>query len=43
LALAVNQHLAMNDSYPYLQAVNDLLLTGPTRTNVNDLVFVFVF
>ena len=21
----------------------DLLLTGPTRTNVNDLIFVFVF
>ena len=43
LALTADQHLAINDSYPYLLAVSDLLQTGPTRTNVNDLVFVFVF
>jgi hydroxypyruvate reductase len=34
--------LADNDSYHYLAAVGDLLITGPTNTNVNDLIFVFV-
>ena len=43
LTLTASKHLANNDSYPYLQAVGDLLLTGPTCTNVNDLVFVFGF
>lgn len=36
------QHLIDNNSMPYLEAVGDLLITGPTQTNVNDLVFVFV-
>lgn len=34
--------LANNDSYHYLAAVGDLIVTGPTNTNVNDLIFVFV-
>ena len=34
--------LADNDSYPYLSALGDLIVTGPTNTNVNDLAFVFV-
>lgn len=36
-------HLAANDAYPFLQASGDLLRTGPTQTNVNDLIVVFVF
>lgn len=36
-------HLADNDAYPFLQASGDLLRTGPTQTNVNDLIAVFVF
>jgi glycerate 2-kinase len=36
-------HLASNDAYPFLQASGDLLRTGPTQTNVNDLIAVFVF
>jgi glycerate 2-kinase len=36
-------HLARNDAYPFLQASGDLLRTGPTQTNVNDLIAVFVF
>lgn len=32
--------LERNDAYPCLDAVGDLLRTGPTRTNVNDLVLV---
>jgi len=34
--------LADNDSYHFLGALGDLLITGPTQTNVNDLIFVFV-
>jgi hydroxypyruvate reductase len=28
--------LANNDGYGFFQAVEDLVVTGPTRTNVND-------
>ena len=31
-----------HDAYPYLAAVGDLLISGPTQTNVNDLVVVMV-
>jgi hydroxypyruvate reductase len=34
--------LANNDSYSYLKALASLVLTGPTNTNVNDIIFVFV-
>ncbi|MDR7417157.1 MAG: glycerate kinase [Armatimonadota bacterium] len=36
------QHLARNDAYPCLDAVGGLLRTGPTGTNVNDLVLVLI-
>ncbi len=36
-------HLAGNDAYPFLAATGDLLHTGPTQTNVNDLIAVFVY
>jgi glycerate 2-kinase len=36
-------YLANNDAYNFFQALGDLLITGPTRTNVNDLTLVFVF
>jgi hydroxypyruvate reductase len=42
LGLDAEDHLRRHDAYPYLLASGDLLLTGPTQTNVNDLVFVFV-
>ncbi len=35
--------LQNNDAYPFFAALGDLLLTGPTQTNVNDLDFVFVW
>ena len=41
--LSAADHLAANDAYPFLLATNDLLLTGPTQTNVNDLIFIFVY
>jgi glycerate 2-kinase len=32
--------LAANDSYPFFDALADLIHTGPTGTNVNDLLFI---
>ena len=40
--LSASHHLRRHDAYPYLRTTSDLLMTGPTRTNVNDLLFVFV-
>jgi glycerate 2-kinase len=34
--------LETNDSYAFFDAMGDLLRTGPTETNVNDLLFVLV-
>jgi hydroxypyruvate reductase len=42
LGLDAADHLSRNDAYPYFQALGDLLKTGPTGTNVNDLIFLFV-
>jgi glycerate 2-kinase len=36
-------YLANNDAYPFFAALGDLIFTGPTDTNVNDLIFVFAF
>jgi glycerate 2-kinase len=36
-------HLSENDAYHFFEPLGDLLVTGPTNTNVNDLVFVFVW
>lgn len=36
-------HLANNDAYPFFDALDDLIRTGPTGTNVNDLMFLFAF
>jgi glycerate 2-kinase len=42
LGLDARAALAQNDSYHYLGALGDLVITGPTGTNVNDLILVFV-
>ena len=34
--------LADNDSYGFFGALGDLVITGPTRTNVNDLRAILV-
>lgn len=36
-------YLQNNDSYRYFDKLGDLIRTGPTGTNVNDLVFLFAF
>ena len=43
LALDPRAHLADNDAYPFFGALKDLVLTGPTGTNVNDLLFLYAF
>ncbi|MGB0388294.1 MAG: glycerate kinase type-2 family protein [Ardenticatenaceae bacterium] len=40
--LSAADHLARHDAYPFLDRVGDLLRSGPTNTNVNDLLFVVV-
>jgi hydroxypyruvate reductase len=34
--------LGDNNSYAYFDTLEDLIRTGPTGTNVNDLLFLFV-
>ncbi len=41
--LSAQAALDANDAYTYLERVDALLVTGPTNTNVNDLIAVFVF
>lgn len=41
--LDARTHLQNNDAYPFFHALDDLIRTGPTGTNVNDLLFLFAF
>lgn len=41
--LSPQYSLDQHDAYPYLVQTGDMLLTGPTFTNVNDLILVFIF
>jgi glycerate 2-kinase len=34
--LSVQDHLERNDAWSYFDALGDLVVTGPTFTNVND-------
>lgn len=38
--LDARDYLERNDAYRYLEAAGDLLVTGPTGTNVNDVVLI---
>jgi glycerate 2-kinase len=40
--LGVSDHLARNDSYRFFAGLNDLHVTGPTHTNVNDFRAIYV-
>ena len=42
LGLEPEKALMNNDAYPFLDAVDSLLMTGPTGTNVNDLLVVVI-
>jgi glycerate 2-kinase len=37
------EYLNNNDSYTYFNTLGDIIKTGPTQTNVNDLSFIFAF
>lgn len=41
--LKAAKYLADNDSYNFFAPLGDLIHTGPTNTNVNDLIFAFAF
>ena len=43
LGLDAHAALADNDAYRFFERLDDLIKTGPTNTNVNDLVLVFGF
>ncbi len=43
LGLDPRQSLADNDSYRFFDRLGDLIRTGPTNTNVNDLYLLFAF
>ena len=40
LGLDAADSLSHNDAYPFFDALGDLIKTGPTGTNVNDLIFL---
>ena len=42
LGLDIRSYLAANDAWGYFAALGDLLVTGPTRTNVNDFRAILV-
>jgi hydroxypyruvate reductase len=40
--MKIDNYLARNDAYGYFQALGDLVVTGPTHTNVNDFRAILV-
>ncbi len=42
LGLKVDDHLQRNDAYTFFQALGDLVMTGPTHTNVNDFRAILI-
>ena len=40
--LSAQTYLAQNDSYHFFDAIGDLIRTGPTRTNVNDVRLLLI-
>ena len=43
LGMDPRRHLEGNDAYPLFQALGDLLMIGPTGTNVNDITLLLAF
>lgn len=40
--LGISDHLSRNDSYRFFAGLDDLLVTGPTHTNVNDFRAIYI-
>jgi hydroxypyruvate reductase len=43
LGMSAADYLFRNDAYSFFEALNDLIRTGPSGTNVNDLILCFAF
>ena len=43
LGMSAADYLSRNNAYSYFDALSDLIRTGPSGTNVNDLVICFAF
>lgn len=43
LGLLPESFLKRNDAYNFFEPLGDLIKTGPTQTNVNDLIFLFAY
>jgi hydroxypyruvate reductase len=41
--LVAVEYLNRNNAYDFFAALDDLILTGPTNTNVNDLIFILAW
>jgi hydroxypyruvate reductase len=41
-SIDVAEHLAANDMYPVFAQLGDLVVSGPTRTNVNDFRAILI-
>ena len=42
LGMKIDQYLDRNDAYGFFHALDDLLITGPTHTNVNDFRAILI-
>ena len=40
--MKIDQYPDRNDAYGYFSALNDLVVTGPTHTNMNDFRAILV-
>ncbi len=40
--LSLQSYIANNDSFSFFEALGDLVVTGPTRTNVNDFRAIYI-
>ena len=38
----ITEYISNNDSYHFFQKINDLIITGPTNTNVMDIRIIIV-
>ncbi|MBM3125876.1 MAG: DUF4147 domain-containing protein [Chloroflexi bacterium] len=43
LGLSASEHLSRNDAHSFFAPLEDLIRTGPSGTNVNDLILCFAF
>ena len=42
MGLNPEEYLAENDSYSFFSKLGDLIVTGPTGTNVNDISLIII-